>query len=222
MSVPVPSDRWTYGTRARVRLAIAVGAALAVYGAARAAHLQTARLLSWDVGGMVYLALAAQMMRRSTLESIRADARRGGSGTAAVLFLTLLAVVACLGAIVVQLAGVKDLPLALKGSRLILAFLTIVTSWTLVHVAFALHYAHDFYAELERTGRPPLALPGAESPAYIDFLYFSFVIGVASQTADISTASTPMRKLVLLHGLVSFFFNTTLLALTINIAAGLI
>ena len=86
---------------------------------------------------------------------------------------------------------------------------------------FALHYAHEFYDE-DSKSRPKLEFPGSEQPDYFDFLYFAFVIGMTSQTSDVQIASSSMRRLVLIHGVITFFFNTTLLAITINIAAGLV
>ena len=109
-----------------------------------------------------------------------------------------------------------------------LAALTIMSSFTFIHIMFMLHYAHEFYSEWKRDPAKPkgerggLMFPGEDMPGYLDFMYFSFVIGVASQTADVATCSKDMRMIVLIHGIVSFFFNTTVLALTINIAAGLI
>jgi len=105
--------------------------------------------------------------------------------------------------------------------HLTLAAATIFCSWCVVHTAFALHYAHEFYAG-GGGNRPCLEFPGGGQPDYVDFLYFSFVIGTTSQTADVSIASRSMRRLALLHGVIAFVFNTMLLALIVNIAAGLI
>jgi uncharacterized membrane protein len=106
--------------------------------------------------------------------------------------------------------------------RLALVVITIVLSWTFIHTAFALHYAHEFYDEDAKLPQPCLRFPGTEQPDYIDFLYFAFVMGTTSQTADVDIASSRMRRLALMHGVISFFFNTTLLAVTVNIAAGLV
>ena len=116
----------------------------------------------------------------------------------------------------------------MKGLHLGLAALTIVTSWAFIHIIFAQHYAHEYFIEraseksLPEEFRGGLHFPGAGAPDYFDFVYFSFIIGVASQTADIEICSPPMRRVSLVHSLVSFFFNTTILALMINIASGLV
>ena len=99
---------------------------------------------------------------------------------------------------------------------------TFAASWLLVHTAFALHYAHAYYVILGEAGCPPLEFPRQDAPAYLDFLYFSLVVGMTSQTADVAIATTRMRRLVMAHGLIAFVFNTTLLALTINIVASLL
>jgi len=95
-------------------------------------------------------------------------------------------------------------------------------SWLLVHTSFALHYAHAYYGSRSRNGNPPLEFPGHEPPVYTDFLYFAIIVGMTSQTADVAISSTRMRRLAMAQGMIAFAFNTTLLALTVNIAAGLL
>ncbi|MGO9685493.1 MAG: DUF1345 domain-containing protein, partial [Beijerinckiaceae bacterium] len=132
------------------------------------------------------------------------------------------------GAIFAQLTTVKTLTGLLKDLHIALAAATIVSAWTFTHLMFGLHYAHDYF--LERAGseaRPAkkaggLIFPGTKEPDYFDFLYFSFVIGVACATADVEITSRPMRRAALVHCVLAFFFNSAVLALTINIAAGLI
>jgi uncharacterized membrane protein len=102
-----------------------------------------------------------------------------------------------------------------------LATLTIVLSWAFIHTIFALHYAHEYHAE-HRKNRGGLAFPGEEAPDYWDFVYFSFVIGMAAQTSDVAITSKAIRRTVAAHGIVSFVFNAALLALTVNIAASAI
>ena len=181
----------------------------------------TRGLLAWDIGVGLYLSLAWAMMTRASVEHIRWRARIEDDGAAAVLLLTLLAAGASLAAIVLELAGIKTLRASAQGLHLMLAGATILVSWTFVHTAFALHYAHEYYVRHQPPERAALEFPHQPEPGYWDFLYFSFVIGTTSQTADVNIASTGMRRLALLHGVVAFVFNTTLLALTINVAAGL-
>jgi uncharacterized membrane protein len=107
--------------------------------------------------------------------------------------------------------------------RLLLAGLAVLASWTLTHTTFALHYAHHFYGDGPAPGaqddRGGLVFPGGELPDFSDFLYFSFVIGMTCQVSDVQVASRPMRRLTLLHGVLSFFFNTVILALAVNLLA---
>ena len=110
----------------------------------------------------------------------------------------------------------------LRSAHVALAVMTIISSWLFIQVMFALHYAHDFYVAKERSNSGGLEFPGSASPDYSDFLYFACVIGTSGQTADVSFISKAMRKVGLIHCVLAFFFNTTLLALTINIASGLI
>src|SRR5437867_7148770 len=145
-----------------------------------------------------------------------------GVGGAVVLGPSVAAALSSVAAIVLELVDVKHYSARAQTLHPALAGLTILCSWCFVHTAFALHYAHEFYADRGHEGYPGLEFPGARQPDYLDFLYFSFVIGTTSQTADVSISSRDLRRLALLHGVISFFFNTTLLALTINIAAGLI
>lgn len=102
--------------------------------------------------------------------------------------------------------------------------LTIVGSWLLVHTVFALEYAYRYYHDTNITSKqsPCLDFPNETDPDYWEFLYFSFVIGMTSQVSDVQTTSRLMRRLALLHGIISFFFNTSILAMSINIIAALI
>lgn len=208
-------------TRARPRLttSVLVGC-LAFLSLPRHVAPSTRALLAWDIGVGLYLILAWTMMLRATVGHMRARARRQDDGAFAVLVFTLAAAVASLAAIVLELAGIKAYPAAEQGSHFLLAGVTIVCSWFFIHTAFALHYAHDFYVALTRTKKPALDFPDQSEPTYWDFLYFSFVLGTTSQTSDVAITSAHMRRLALLHGVLAFFYNTTLLALTINIAAG--
>jgi uncharacterized membrane protein len=106
-----------------------------------------------------------------------------------------------------------------------LSVVTIVGSWLLVHTIFASHYARAYYKtgkSLSQCKKDGLDFPSDSEPDYWDFLYFSFVIGMTSQTSDVEVTSREIRRLALLHGVLSFFFNTTIVAMTINIIAGLI
>ncbi len=210
---------------ARSRLLLALVAGLVMYAAlpwgAELRHT-TRSLLSWNVGVGLYLLLAGVMMARSSSEKIRRRSVGQDDGRKTVLLLVVMSVIASLLAIVDELSVVKNLTGGVRMGHIALTALTIVMSWLFTHVMFALHYAHDYYLNVSRGQPTGLDFPGQEAPDYGDFLYFAGVIGTSGQTADVSLSSRAMRRTGLLHCVLSFFFNTAVLALTINIAASLL
>jgi uncharacterized membrane protein len=132
-----------------------------------------------------------------------------------------LAAVAVLVAIASQLTAVKNLPGQARLPHLALTALTVVSSWLFTQAMFALHYAHDFYAARERGLPDLLSFPGTPEPDYGDFFYFACVIGTSGQTADVAFTSSALRRIGTLHCVLAFAFNTTVLALSVNLAAGL-
>jgi uncharacterized membrane protein len=184
-------------------------------------HTVTRLVLGWNAFAGLYLLLVARMVALSNVASIRRRAQQEDEGRLVVLALVVLAAVATLGAILAELAVVKNMQGTQRYAHIALAVLTIVTSWAFTHVMFALHYAHDFYTAQTRGHAAGLAFPGTDTPDYGDFLYFACVIGTSGQTADVSFTSSAMRRTGLVHCVLAFFFNTTLVALTINIASGL-
>ena len=181
----------------------------------------TTRLLcAWDLGVVLYLAAALVLASGSSLVQMRQRADEEDDGAIAVLSLTLTAAVVSLGAIGVELHGIHDAPASQQIVRLAVAGVTILCSWFFVQAIYAIHYAHEFYGDGgERRG---LAFPQENEPDYWDFFYFSFTMGAASQTSDVAVVSRRMRRLVLVHTVLAFLFNTTVLALAINVGAGLI
>ena len=223
MGKPRASSTLLRQIRVRPRLASSTGLGLvASIVLPRSLSGLSRALVAWDVGAGLYLILALTLMLRSTVEGIRGRARQHDEGAAVVLGFTVVATMASLAAIVLQLVGVQSSPPREQTAHLVLAGVTILFSWCFVHTAFALHYAHEFYIDRDQAASPGLQFPGGGPPDYLDFLYFSFVIGTTSQTADVAIASRSLRRLALLHGVIAFLFNTTLVALAVNIAAGLI
>jgi uncharacterized membrane protein len=181
---------------------------------------------SWDIGVIAFLAMTWRVVQICPADRMQETVLANDQGRVGVLILVLLSVAASVAAIFFLLhkAGESD-----AGPPLVevaLAVLTIVCSWVLTHVMFALHYAHRFYRDdpgtPEKDATGGLRFPGDESPHYWDFLYFSFVIGMTSQVSDVQVTSRAMRHLVLWHGVLSFAFYTIVLALSINIVAGLV
>jgi len=208
--------------RARPRLmtSIAFGiAVLAVCWLGGQVAMTRRFLIAWDAGIALYLVLVYVLMARSSIEQIRTHAASQDEGRLGILVLTVFAAIAILGAIVAEL--VTKVTAKPTGMQLALATITIVLSWTFVHTIFALHYAHDYYGE-HGAKKSGLAFPADDQPDYWDFVYFSFVIGMTCQVSDVQVESRLIRRTVAAHGVVSFLFNTALLALTVNIAAGAI
>jgi uncharacterized membrane protein len=211
--------------RARPRIFIATAVAVLV-GAllpdAVASHAVTRALIAWNAGAGLYVLLAAVMMVRSDPHHMRRRAQLQDEGKLVILALVVIAAVASLAAIAGELAVVKELHGLLRTLHVALAGVTVLTSWTFIQVMFALHYAHDFYAAVCRSEPGGLEFPGEPQPDYGDFFYFAAVIGTSGQTADVNFISRPMRRVGTLHCVLAYLFNTTVLALLINIGAGLI
>lgn len=177
-------------------------------------------LVAWDAGAIFYLGLLGSTMFTETVDEIRARAERQDEGAFAILIIACLAASASLVAIVVQLSGIGAVPAGERGSHLALGGVTILCSWTLLHAFFTLHYAGIYY----RGGKakPCLDFPGKTDPNYVDFLYFSYTIGCTSQTSDIGVTTRQARAVVLLHSVLAFVFNTSILAMAINVGASLV
>ena len=185
-------------------------------------HAITRIIIGWNVGACAYLGLAARMMFRSSHERMRSRALSQDEGRLLILALVVMAALSSLAAIIWQLSAAKDLHGSLRYLHIGLSVTTLLSSWAFTQLMFALHYAHDYYAAVERACPPGLEFPGGHAPDYWDFLYFACVIGTSGQTADISFSNRTMRRTGLVHCVLAFFFNATLLSLMINIGSGLI
>lgn len=181
----------------------------------------TRHIIALNSGAILYLCMATNMMFFSDHKKMLQRSELQDEGKAVILFLALGAVTTSLVAIVAELSAAKEMHGMFRYEHIALAALTILTSWSFIHLIFALHYAHDYYLNLSRHQEAGLLFPGNTLPDYADFLYFSSVIGTSGQTADVSFSSRKMRRIGAVHCVFSFFFNTTILALTINIASGL-
>lgn len=179
-------------------------------------------IVGWSTGTCLYLLLVAIMTVRANKERIRHRARLQNEGRFLILGLVIVAAIASLLAITAELAVAKDMRSIARYGHIGLASFTIFSSWGFVHTMFALHYAHDYFSNCINGKPPGLEFPGADDLDYGDFLYFAFIIGTSGQTADISFTTSAMRRVGFLHCVLAFLFNTTILALTINIAASLL
>jgi uncharacterized membrane protein len=212
MSKPV---RLIYG-RPRTFFAIAVG--ILAYAVLPGSLRQVTRaLLGWDICIAVYLLLVFIMVARSGLTHIKRNAALQDDGRFVILMVAALGAFASVAAIVLELGGSHH-----SAAALTLATVTIALSWAAVHTIFALHYAHEFYRGAKPGG---LQFPSGdthENADYWDFVYFSFVIGMTAQVSDVGITDKTIRRTATAHGIVSFIYNTALVALMVNIAASAI
>jgi uncharacterized membrane protein len=182
----------------------------------------TRGIIAWDIGCACFVAGGLAEMKGADTEAIGKRAARQDEGGHLILGLVVIATAASLGAVAFELSQAKGAEGLEKTVRVALAFVSVAVSWFVVQLVFALHYAHQYYrAGTDRKPCGGLNFPGGEPPDYWDFLHFSLVIGVANQTADIAFTSKALRRTGTLHGVLSFVFNTLVLALTINLAASL-
>ena len=180
-------------------------------------RLVTRLLIGWDIFVAIYLVLAYIMMFRCGLAHIKRNAVLQDDGRFLILLVTGLGAFASIAAIVLELGAEHR-----GAAQLTLATVTIALSWAAVHTTFALHYAHDYYRGAKPGG---LQFPSGDQhdhADYWDFVYFSFVIGMTAQVSDVGITDKTIRRTVTAHGIVSFIFNTALLALMVNIAASAI
>jgi uncharacterized membrane protein len=170
---------------------------------------------AWDVGVTCFLVAVYWMVSHSDAALIRRQSAMQDEGRNLVLIGAIGAVIISVAVILVWLSGEMSAGRA-PTHDLVLVFLTIPLSWVFIHTMFMLHYAHEYYAEHRGAGGG-LRFPGDDQPDYWDFVYFAFGIGMASQVADIVVTSKPLRHSVLIHSVVSFVFNVTLIAMTVSI-----
>lgn len=178
-------------------------------------------LVGWNAGIFTYLLLTLRMMWRSDRCADGHRIRVHDEGQCVVLGLSVLSVMASLVAAIAELVLSRDAVGGVRNGHIICAAVTMASSWLFIHVVFAVHYAWEYDYDRSRGGSGGLVFPGDDVPEYVDFLYFSMVIGTSAQTADVGFSNKRMRRWGLVHCVLSFFYNTTVVALTVNIGAGL-
>ncbi|QBC32323.1 MULTISPECIES: DUF1345 domain-containing protein [Pandoraea] len=178
-------------------------------------------LIGWNTGAWSYLAMIWLMMVTAPKRSIERFAEQEDQSAAIVLTVVSLSAIASVAAIIHVLASAKTGAPHQASEHVLFAAATLIAGWFLVPTIYTLHYARLYFTDTES----PFALAWPErdcDPDYWDFLYFSFTIAVASQTADIALTSRRMRRTALAQAVLSFFFNLAVLGLSINIGAGLL
>jgi uncharacterized membrane protein len=184
----------------------------------------TRAILAWDFGVAVFLVSAAFLFTTERLSRMAADAEAQEEGEWTVFWLTVAAVTFSFIAVIDEFSGMKELPPTQRNLQVILVAVTLLVSWLMTHTTFAFRYAHEYY-EVDQGGVGivgGLEFPGEKRPDYLDFLYFSLVLGMTFQVSDVQITARKFRRLAAAHGLLSFLYNTIILALTVNLAAGML
>lgn len=181
-------------------------------------------MLAWCAGLVVYLGLAWWLCHAFDAKRTRERAQAQDEPSFILFLVLLLANLACVAAITVLMQQSRDLSGLARALHVGLSVAALAASWLFIQAIFTFHYAHRYYFE-EKQGEPDgagLTFPGGLDPDYFDFLYFAHVVGMTSQVSDVQVTSREMRRLTLVHSVLSFGFNMLILALSINVVAGLL
>jgi uncharacterized membrane protein len=216
---------WIIRIGAMQRLAVVLTVAAATFLAQPdSISWHTRAVVSWDVGVLAYLCLAWWLIAHADARMTR-DHALGQDQSGYVIFLFVVgAACASVVAIGFVVSTIKELAFWSRAWHLTLTIDALISSWLLIQTVFAFHYAHRYYAipRRQRTTPAELLFPGGREPDYLDFAYYSFVVGMTSQVSDVAVTSRQMRQLTLIHGALAFVFNIAVLALSINIIASVI
>jgi uncharacterized membrane protein len=178
-------------------------------------------LTGWNAAIFFLVPLTYIRMRGLDARQLRAHYEEEDPTAPVIVVFVVAAALLSVAAIVALLSTLKHVAPADRVAHLALAGMTIVNSWLLVHTMFTLHYA-DIYYSVAEDSAPPLSFPETRQPLFWDFVYFSFTIGVACQTADVATTQTGIRQMVTVHAVIAFLFNLSILGFAINVTAGLL
>jgi len=210
---------------ARHRLVISLLVAATVWFAIRnRAPLPTQTIATWDAFAISILALSWSAILPTSQAEIRPQVKRQDVGRIWIFVFVVIAACAGLFAVVFLFHTNKGGEQPRVPLQVALSLLAVISSWGVVHTVFGLRYAHTFYGDSEDPRRHAggLEFPGESAPDYLDFVYFSFVIGMTFQVSDVQITARGLRQMVLIHGVLSFAFNTVILALMINTVSALI
>jgi len=181
-------------------------------------------IVAWDAGALAYLLLIALLFALSPPTRMEANARAQETGEWTLFFLVLAGASASFAAIISEFGTMKNATGDAKTEKILFVAATLALSWLLTQAIFALRYAHEFYSRAtpSRDVDGGLLFPEEPRPDYWDFFYFSAVLGMTFQVSDVQITSRKLRRLATLHGLLGFLFNTVIIALTVNLASGIL
>ncbi|RYF34617.1 MAG: DUF1345 domain-containing protein [Comamonadaceae bacterium] len=212
-------------TQGPKRLLYAGAAGIAIGALAWPLEVLARGLVGWCAAVAVYLLLAWRLAATCDAERVRKRAQALDQPNMLILAVMLLAVAVSMVVIGMLLKQVKDMGELERALHIALGVVSLAGSWLLIHTLFTFHYAHRYYQaekSANSTEAAGLDFPGKAEPDYFDFLYYSYVVGMTSQVSDVQATSREMRRLTLLHGVLSFGFNMVVLALSINVVASAI
>lgn len=200
------------------RLMMCAGLLLAVAGGLYAAGLplSLAVLLGFDAGALVFLVLTARLFGRTSPALMRQHARQHDVGRTGVLSSSVALSCMVLVALWVELRAQSSVGAVID---MLAAAATIVLSWLYMNMIYALHYAHGYYGHRNAMHKG-LDFPGTDEPDYWDFAYFALVLGMTFQVSDVQIVNRRLRRVAMTHGVIAFFFNVFIIAISVNVAAG--
>jgi uncharacterized membrane protein len=214
----------SFDAHQRVVTAIAVGAV--VFFSATALHRFALQIiLTWNAFSFTIILLCWIRIIFADARTVIRSAKLQDAGRTAIFLFVIAAACTSLFTVAFLLGTAKGLHGRALTGHILLAAGTVVCSWFLVHTVFTMHYAHTYYRQAKTVGGLEkghgLQFPGSREPDFLDFAYFSFVIGMTFQVSDVQISSRRLRRLALVHGMLSFAFNTVILAFAINLVSGL-
>jgi len=225
MSEYIKAPHWFYRIKAFHKLLICFGVGLISFLALLPVKMEgaTRTMISWDIFSLCMITIYLAIFSAVCPKQLRVLASREDASRPVVFLILMISTVGSLGGVLLLLRNQKGWLLN-AGVETTIYILGVVCSWVLLHLMFTSRYAHLYYGDHE-TRKNEMAggldIPNEKCPDYVDFAYFSFVIGMTFQVSDIQITSRKMRRVALLHGLLSFIFNTVIVALSINVVVNL-
>lgn len=221
----IDTSAWIVRSGAMQRLAAALAVAITAYLVQPDfISWHTRVVASWDLGTIVYLGLAWWLFARADAAGTRDHALAQDQSGYLIFLFVVSSACASVVAIGFVVGTIKELAFWPRTWHLALTVGALMSSWLLIQTVFAFHYARRYYDRTrhDSAALPELLFPGKREPDYLDFAYYSFVIGMTSQVSDVAVTSRRMRRLTLIHAFLAFVFNIAVLALSINIIASVI
>jgi len=208
----------------RVLISLGIAVASFIFVACGGLEILTSITLGWDVFCLSLIVLSWISFFTLSESQVRQQAQRQDESRYIIFTIVLLSILVSLAGILLLMRSSNE-SLIREAVHRGISLLGVALSWILLHTVFTLHYAHLYYfddgsksSEKHVCG---LDFPQDDTPDYLDFAYFAFVVGMTFQVSDVEVTTKKVRRFVLLHGFISFVFNTIIVALTISIISNL-